>query len=95
MGLRSHVERVNVSRQLDELDQADRILVCGEASSHCVSASVRHLFEHLPGGALERVTLLTDAMSPVAGFQDQHEALLREAVARGARLSTTAELMQN
>lgn len=77
---------------LARLDAADRIVVCGEASSHCVASSVAHLMEHLPGGRLDRITILTDAMSPVAGFQEQHDALLRTLEHNGVQLSTTVEL---
>lgn len=54
---------------LARLDAADRLIVAGEASSHCVRATVEHLAQHLPSGRLARITLLTDCMSPVAGFE--------------------------
>jgi len=62
---------------LDALDRADLILVAGEAGSHCVKATVEHLAEHLPGGRLSRVVLLTDCMSPVAGFEDAQAAFIQ------------------
>ncbi|KOF53448.1 cysteine hydrolase [Achromobacter sp. DMS1] len=62
---------------LDALDRADLILVAGEAGSHCVKATVEHLAEYLPGGRLSRVVLLTDCMSPVAGFEDAQAAFIQ------------------
>jgi hypothetical protein len=55
---------------LDSLDRAELILIAGQAGSHCVKATVEHLAEHLPGRDLSRLVLLTDCMSPVAGFED-------------------------
>ena len=54
---------------LAELDVADRIVVAGEAGSHCVKATVEDLVAHLPSGRPERIVLLTDCISPVAGFE--------------------------
>lgn len=77
---------------LHRLDEAELIVVAGEASSHCVRASTEHLVEHLPGGRPERLLLLTDCMSPVTGFHAQHEAFLADMRSRGVQLATCAEL---
>jgi len=37
--------------------------------------------------------LLTDCMSPVGGFQAQHDAFLKGMAARGARLATSTEVL--
>ena len=63
-------------RLLDRLDQADTLLIAGQASSHCVKATVEHLVEHLPSRRPQRLVLLTDCMSPVAGFEPQAAAFL-------------------
>jgi nicotinamidase/pyrazinamidase len=78
---------------LQRLAGADRILVAGEAGSHCVKATVGDLVEQLGPEGARRVTLLTDAMSPVAGFEPQQQAFLAEMHTRGATLATTAELL--
>jgi len=54
---------------LDRLLQAEQVWICGEASSHCVKASVEHLVSRWPQEQLGRLTLLIDAMSPVAGCE--------------------------
>ena len=64
------------------LDEADEIWIAGEASSHCVKATVEHLAEQLKPAKLR---LLTDCMSPVAGFEAQAEAFLADMRARGAQ----------
>lgn len=76
---------------LADLDRADRILIAGEASSHCVKATTEHIVQHLPGGRPERLVLVTDAMSPVAGFEAQAATFLAAMQARGVRLATCAE----
>ena len=78
---------------LAALDTAELLVVAGEAGSHCVRSTVEDLAEHLPRGRLERLVLLTDCMSPVAGFQAQHDDFLRGMAARGARLCTAAEAL--
>lgn len=72
---------------LARLDSADRILVAGEAGSHCVKASVEHLVAHLPKGRPERITLLTDGMSPVAGFAAQQVLFFDAMRAAGVHLA--------
>lgn len=78
---------------LARLARADRILVAGEAGSHCVKATVEHLVEHGLGGRADRLVLLTDAMSPVAGFEAQQAEFLAAMQRRGARLAESTELI--
>jgi nicotinamidase/pyrazinamidase len=78
---------------LQRLSGADRILVAGEAGSHCVRATVSDLAEQLGTEGTRRITLLTDAMSPVAGFEAQQQAFLADMQSRGATLATTAEVL--
>lgn len=80
------------TRLLAELDRADLLLIAGEASSHCVRATTEHLLQHLPSGRPERIVLLTDCMSPVAGFEAQHQAFLAAAQAQGVTLADSSEM---
>ena len=77
---------------LADLGRADRIVIAGEAGSHCVRATTEHIVAHLPGGRPERITLVTDCMSPVGGFEAQHAAFLATMQARGVALGTSATL---
>ena len=76
---------------LARLDSADTILVAGEAASHCVKATVEHLVAHLPSGRPQRIVLLSDAMSPVAGFEPQAAAFTAAMREHGVRSMTLAE----
>jgi nicotinamidase-related amidase len=75
------------------LDEADRIVIAGEASSHCVKATVEHLAQHLPSRRLDKLVLLTDAMSPVTGFEAQAQSFLADLQRQGARLATCADVL--
>ncbi len=76
---------------LAELDRAGTLLIAGEASSHCVRATTEHIVANLPSGRPERVVLLTDCMSPVGGFEAQHQAFLDDMRAKGVRLMTSTQ----
>jgi len=75
-------------RLLARLSEADRVVVAGEAGSHCVRATVEHLVENWTGD-LSRIVLLTDAMSPVPGFEAAQETFLASMSGKGLVLSTT------
>lgn len=77
---------------LDALDRAEIILVAGEAGSHCVKATVEHLAEHLPGRELSRLVLLTDCMSPVAGFADAQAAFQQRMRDLGVQQRTSVDM---
>lgn len=75
---------------LASLAQADEVLVCGEAGSHCIANTVRDLVAH--GIPAQKLTLLTDGFSPVAGFEHLQAAFLAELEAAGAGFATTKEI---
>lgn len=77
---------------LRTLLQAQRLVVAGEASSHCVRSTVEHLLEHAPAGFAQRVVLLTDGMSPVHGFDAQHHDFLQRMQSAGVQCSDTRSL---
>ena len=73
--------------------KAGLLLVAGEAASHCVAATLEHLFEAFSDQELQRVVLLEDCMSPVTGFESNAKAFVDRAVARGARALTSAQAL--
>ena len=74
---------------LERLAQADLLVIAGEASSHCVRATVEHLLAYLPSGHAERLVLLTDCMGPVAGFETAEKNFFTEMCAQGVKLTTS------
>lgn len=77
---------------LGALDRSDLIIIAGEAGSHCVRATVEHLAEHLPGGNLSRIVLLTDCMSPVAGFEEAQSTFMQRMRDLGVQQRTSADM---
>lgn len=68
------------------------LLVAGEALSHCVAASVQDMLAELPSARLRQTVLLTDCMSPVAGFEAAGQAFLAQARSAGVRTASLAAL---
>jgi nicotinamidase-related amidase len=78
---------------VETLRDTDRVLIAGEAGSHCVANTVRDLVEELGNGA-SRLTLLTDAISPVPGFESLQESFLAEMMERKIQFATTQTAFQ-
>lgn len=75
---------------IETLRQADRVLIAGEAGSHCVANTVRDLTKYLQEpGALHRLCLLTDAISPVPGYERYQVEFLRDMDSLGVQTATT------
>lgn len=77
---------------LERLAQADLLVIAGEASSHCVRATVEHLVQYLPEGHAQRLLLLTDCMGPVAGFEAAEQEFFTAMRARGVQFATSDTL---
>lgn len=65
---------------LETIAQYDEIYIAGEASSHCVLASVEQILGHFEGNTeiTSRITILEDCMSPIAGFEDSTKQRFEE-----------------
>eukprot|EP00527_Entomoneis_sp_CCMP2396_P009822 CAMPEP_0198136578 /NCGR_PEP_ID=MMETSP1443-20131203/220_1 /TAXON_ID=186043 /ORGANISM="Entomoneis sp., Strain CCMP2396" /LENGTH=292 /DNA_ID=CAMNT_0043797825 /DNA_START=74 /DNA_END=949 /DNA_ORIENTATION=- len=77
---------------VDSLRQSSRVLVCGQAMSHCVNYTVRDLVQHWPSDKTSQVTILTDCASAVPGFEAAAETFLKDMKEKGVMLSTSGEL---
>jgi nicotinamidase-related amidase len=64
----------------------ERLIVAGEASSHCVAATVADLLAEMTPEERARVILLRDCMSPVAGFEGAAASFLAQAAAQGVQV---------
>lgn len=76
-----------------QLDAGSLVLIAGQASSHCVKATTEHLVANLPSGQRNKVVLLTDTMSPVAGFEGHAAHFLDDMRAQGVRLARCADAL--
>lgn len=67
------------------------LFVAGEAASHCVAATMEHLFKEMSLEERCNVVVLRDCMSPVAGFEEKAEAFFQRVRDLGARVTTSDE----
>ena len=99
--------RAEVPRSDDPATQTNRVLVAaalpasgyllvaGEALSHCVAATMDHLFAEMTLPQRERVVLLTDCMSPVTGFGREFLDRARQLGARALPSYAALSLLQH
>ena len=76
-----------------QLKQADQVLIAGEAGSHCVKATTEHIVENFAVEDLRRLVLLTDCMSPVAGFEVQYAAFVEDMRGRGVQIARSTDVL--
>ena len=81
------------SHLIAELRSGDRLFIAGEAGSHCVRATTEHLVEQLTDEEVHKLVVLSDCMSPVAGFEAEQAQFLNDLRARGATLTSAAEAL--
>lgn len=76
------------------LQNADIILVAGEASSHCVKTTVEQIADNIGDEHLKKFHLMTDCMSPVVipgvvDFTPVADEFTRNMLARGMKVTTS------
>lgn len=74
------------------LEECDDIYVAGEASSHCVSNSCMQIIDAFGVDGAKKMVLLTDATSPVPGFEFLQEEFFKKLKEKGGRFETTTTL---
>jgi nicotinamidase/pyrazinamidase len=82
------------TRLIQTLMEADLIFVAGEAGSHCLANTVRDIANNFgDDNYVKKLVLLTDATSPVPGFETYQDDFLREMTARGMQTATTTDFL--
>jgi len=79
---------------LDDLAQADTVYITGQAASHCVRATTEDIVANLDAAGRARLVLVTDCMSPVAGFEAQSRQFIEQMAAVGVRLAGSQEVLR-
>lgn len=74
---------------LASLKLADRIIVCGQALSHCVNFTVRDIIQHFSKEDVEKIYLLKDGSSPVGTFEKQGEEFVEHCQTVKVNISST------
>lgn len=76
------------------LEEADMILLAGEALSHCLANSVRDIAKNFADPKyIKKLVLLTDATSNVTGFDQYGTDFVKELTALGMRTDTTNNVL--
>ncbi len=76
------------------LEDADVILLAGEALSHCLANTVRDIATHFADPkTIGKLVLLTDASSNVTGFEALGDQFVKDLTAKGMRTSTTTQFL--
>lgn len=76
-------------------DDADIVAIAGEASSHCVANTLRDIINGFNStDVAKKVVLLTDAMSPVPGFEFLADQFFADMAVLGVQTSTTIEFLK-
>lgn len=74
-----------------KITKADKVLIAGEALSHCVANTIMDLAVSSDDD-LSKFILLRDACSPVAGFEHLADIFLEKAAEKGMKISDTANV---
>jgi nicotinamidase-related amidase len=78
------------TRLIDALLKANKVLISGEASSHCVAFTARDIVEAFGDEKyLQKLVILEDTMSPVPGFENFQADFFKEMKAKNVEFSTT------
>jgi nicotinamidase/pyrazinamidase len=71
----------------------DKILLAGEARSHCIASSLSQLMQYAPE-LVAKLIVLTDCMSDVAGLGHLADPILQKALADGVQFAKSDALFQ-
>jgi len=80
---------------INTLEKADIIIALGEAGSHCLANTLRDIANSFgDDSCIKKIILITDATSPVPGFENLQDDFIKEMQAKGMQLSTTTEVLK-
>ncbi len=82
-------------RMINEFRKYDEVIFAGEAASHCVLTSVKQVMVLFEQETVKpRFSILTDCMSPIAGFEEATSAAFDELADRyGLRFLTSKAIL--
>jgi nicotinamidase/pyrazinamidase len=79
---------------IETLEQADMVVWCGEALSHCLANTFRDVVANFSDpGFVKKMWLCTDGTSNVPGFEKYGEDFINEMKAKGMNLTTTTDFL--
>lgn len=79
---------------LNTINEADLVLLAGEARSHCLANTGRDACNYFSDDSLvKKLVLLTDATSDVPGFENYGDEFVKDMTARGMQTATTKDFL--
>jgi len=75
------------------LEDADLIVLSGEASSHCLKFTVEDIADTFDEKHIQKMVLLEDCCSPVPGFESQAEEFIQKMSARGMKVDQSDKFL--
>lgn len=81
------------SRLIKTLAEADVVLIAGEALSHCVASTVRDIADNFGEHNIQKLVLLTDCSSSVAGFENLGAQFVSDLTARGMKTALSTDYL--
>lgn len=73
------------TKLLDSLMKSDKILVCGQALTHCVNHTARDLIDYMKGSE-SKVQILKDCSSSIPGFEKDGQLFLEYITSKGGKV---------
>jgi len=81
------------TKLINSLQEADEILIGGEALSHCVKNTIEQIAVAFGEDNIKKLVLLTDCTSNVTGYSDLGDYFIKDMVARGMRTTTSIDYL--
>ena len=66
-----------------------KLVICGQALSHCVNYTVRDVAHHWPDEKMSTLTILTDCCSSVPGFEAAGEEFVSDMKELGVKFEAS------
>ncbi len=81
---------------LEAVNEADVVLLSGEAGSHCLANTIRDAVDWFAtqngnDSFTKKLVLLEDCTSPVTGFEKQQDQMITDMVSKGMRVSKSTD----
>jgi nicotinamidase-related amidase len=80
------------TRLIRTLEQADVILLSGQALSHCVANTVRDIAANFGADSIRKMVLIEDTSSAVGGFENLAADFMRDMKVRGMQTAKAADI---
>jgi len=86
--------QLNMKGLIVPLEEADMVLIGGQARSHCVANTVRDIMANFSDPAyIRKMYILEDATSDVPGFEHLGDAFINDFVQAGGNITTTVKVL--